>query len=196
MIKALLFDADGVLLNGEYWSKHLARDYNVPYDKIEPFFLHEFKDCLEGKVDLKEAIAPYIPKWGWKGSVDELLDYWFKSEHVLDEPLVEYVQGLRSRGIKCYVATNQEKYRAQYMLEKMGFAESFDGVFASCNLGHQKPSKEFFAAVHDKLHDYKLSELLFWDDSEKFVEAARQVGLNAEVYTGFDEFKKKMKIFL
>src|SRR5258708_4767313 len=134
MITTLLFDADGVLINGAKFSVQLAKDYGISPEKTRSFFTNEFNRCLVGEADLKEELQKHIKGWGWKGSVDELMEYWFRVEHTIDQDLILYIQQLRSQGIKCFVATNQEKYRAKYMLENMRFAQSFDGVLASAHL--------------------------------------------------------------
>ena len=54
MIKAVLFDVDGVLINGNLFSQNYFDDfgYKIPSD----FFVTEFEDALVGKKDLKEIL--------------------------------------------------------------------------------------------------------------------------------------------
>ena len=117
MIKIFLFDADGVvIIPSERFSDRFSREFNVDYEeKIPPFFENDFEPCLTGRADLKEIIKPYLKRWGWKKSVDELLEYWFENENHIDERVIEVIKKLRAIGIKCYLATNQEKYRTQYL---------------------------------------------------------------------------------
>lgn len=191
MIKAILFDADGVLINSERFSVQLVRDYGISTEKTLPFFNGIFQDCITGTADLKEVIGPFLTEWGWERSVDEFLDYWFKSEHQIDQPLIEYIQTIRKAGIKCYIATNQEKHRVAYMLDRMGFKISFDKVFASAHLGYKKPSRDFYQQLMHKLPSIQKSEVLFWDDTDENVDAARQFGISAELYTNLREFQNK-----
>lgn len=65
------------------------------------------------------------------------------------------------------------------MLEKMGFAEKFDGLYASAHLGAKKPEEEFYAKVMNKLHGVQKNEVLFWDDSFENMEGARKFGIKA-----------------
>jgi putative hydrolase of the HAD superfamily len=196
MITTILFDADGVLINGESFSTQLEKDYGISSQQTTPFFSSEFPSCLIGEADLKQKLEPYLKQWGWQKSAEELLQYWFEVEHSLDEELIAYIQNLRARGIKCIVATNQEKYRAEYMLDKMGFKNSFDDLYASAHLGSKKPDEEFFERILKKIGNPKKNEVLFWDDATSNIKAAKSVGINAELYTSFEDFKGKMNRYM
>lgn len=196
MIKVLVFDVDGVLVNAGTFTKYLEKDYGIPHEKLQPFFANEFKDCLVGKADLKEVIEPHLQGWGWQGTADEFLAYWFKAEHKIDQDLINYIEDLKSQGIRCVVATNQEKYRVQYLLDEMGFGDVFEKVYASAHLGHKKPATEFFSLLYEDLKGIEKSEILFWDDTEASIISAKEFGIQAEVYTTFEDFKQKMSNYL
>ena len=189
MIRVLLFDVDGVLANGEQFSKRLASDYGVTTEMTAPFFSGPFLECLVGNADLKQELISHLKQWGWQDSVDAFLHYWFTVEHVIDEPLVNRVQQLRQQGMCCYLATNQEQYRTAYILHEMGFANAFDGMFSSAYIGYMKHDKAFFAAVLCELDGVKAEEILFWDDSPGNVATAKEAGLQAELYCNFEDFQ-------
>ncbi len=193
MIRVLLFDVDGVLANGELFSKRLAREYGITTEMTAPFFSGPFLQCLVGNADLKEELGDHLKQWGWQDSLDAFLRYWFSSEHVIDEPLVSMVQQLRQRGIRCYLATNQERHRTAYILHEMGFANAFDGMFSSAYIGFMKHDTAFFEAVLRELDGVKAGEMLFWDDSPGNVATAQEVGLHAEVYRGFEDFQRQLR---
>lgn len=193
MIKVLIFDADGVLINGGIFSKRFSKEYNINISKINPFFDGPFKDCLIGKADLKEVLIPHLEEWGWKDGIDSFLEYWFSTEHSIDQELIDYIQEHRKNGIKCVMATNQEKYRADYLFNKIGFVNSFDKMYVSAHLGYKKTNKEFFEKLVSDLVDIKKDEILFWDDDIENINIAKEFGINAELYTTFEDFKQKMK---
>jgi putative hydrolase of the HAD superfamily len=196
MIKAILYDADGVIINSPRFSVMLERDYGISTKTTLPFFMGVFQECVRGNRDLKEILPPYLKQWGWKGSVDEFLDYWFKAEHKIDEPLIAHVRELRQKGIRCYLATNQERYRINYMLKEMGFAYEFDKVFASAHLGNRKPNALYFQKILAELSPLQPEEILFWDDTPANIEAAKSVGIKAELYTDINKYREKIKRYL
>ena len=195
MISIILFDIDGVLVIGEPFSVTLARDYGITTEVTAPFFRGPFAQCLIGKADLKAEIASHLPQWGWRGSIEEFISLWFTSMQKIDEALLATVQQLRQEGMRCCLATNQERYRTNYLLAQTSLAGQFDGCFSSSHLGYMKDNPAFFQAVWRALPGEQASEMLFWDDLPTNVETARAVGLHAEVYTTFASFEQQMRLY-
>ena len=191
MIKVILFDADGVLINGEKFADHLQRELKISSEATAPFFKGRFKDCVIGRADLKTEIAPFLPQWGWNESVDDFLKLWFDVEHQTNNVLSDWIGKLREKGILCYIATNQEKYRAQYIQDYMKLKPLFDGTFASNEMGVCKPDEEFFNKVVNEL-EVKKDKILLWDDTQGNVDSAIRAGLNGELFTSNDNFKEIM----
>lgn len=196
MIKAIIFDVDGVLVNAEKFSIQLEKEYGISTEKVSPFFMGEFQSCLLGKADLKDVIEPYLAEWGWKGSVDDFLQFWFKSEHKIDEEVLNIVKHLKKSAL-VFIATNQEKHRTSYLSKEMGFGEVFERIYPSAKIGCLKESPNFFHLMVEDIQehfssDVKHNEILFFDDTEKNVKAAEKAGLNAYLYTDIETFKEKL----
>jgi putative hydrolase of the HAD superfamily len=194
-IKAVVFDADGVVINSPgCFSAQYQKEFGISNDVMLPFFKGRFQDCLVGKADLKEELKPLLKEWEWKGTVDELLDYWFKSEHYIDDNIIGEIKKLRELGVKCYLGTKQEKYRTEYIKKDMGFDNFFDGIYSSVD-GYSKNDKNFYRIISQDLYEKEninSQEIMFWDDDQENVDVASECGWNAFFYTSFDEFQDKM----
>ena len=188
--KAIVFDADGMLIKGERVSTRLARDYGVPMAKISPFFENEFKDCIVGKKDLTEVIVPYIGKWGWKGTVADFLNFWFVESYRVDNDMLAEVELIRKSGIVTILATNQEKHRVKFMENEMGLKAFFDKIIVSSDIGCKKNQPEFMEIIAGSIPGIKPGEVLFFDDRQENVDAARNFGFQAELFTSTEKFKE------
>jgi putative hydrolase of the HAD superfamily len=117
------------------------------------------------------------------------------TDHVVDERMVNAVQGLRAQGITCCLATNQEANRAAYMRTHMGFVDIFDRLFISCEIGAQKPQPAYYQHIESTL-GLKKEEILFFDDGLENVKAAYERGWHAEVYTTFESFERNLEKYI
>lgn len=189
MIKALLLDADGVTLKKlGYFSERIAKENNVPIEKIAPFYKNEFRLCQIGKADLKEELNKYLPDWKWDKGADAFIEYWFTTDAVSDEEVIAEMKKLKDRGINCFLATDQEKYRAQYLTNRLNFKDRFDGLFFSCDLGFKKSEQAFFEKVVERL-GLDPGEIMYWDDDPENVDVAKAFGIDARLFTNLQEFK-------
>jgi len=197
MKKILLLDADGVAIvpREKYFSDRYSEEFGVSKDLIMPFFKNEFNDCLIGKREVSEVFAEQnmLAKWSWKGSLEELFQYWWAGENTRFEEVLLLVQELRKEGVKCYLTTDQEKNRANYMLQGMGLANDFDGSFFSYLLGVRKTEGEYWRLVLEQLGNPDPSEVEFWDDDMENVATAKEAGIDAHFFMNFEDFKKSVQ---
>ena len=183
-IQAILFDADGVVQRQKPEFRSILTDVlGPPQDNLEAFLQDIFKTerpALTGARDFADDLAAVLLRWNCRGTVQEALRAW-EQIHV-DEGMITHINALRASGIYCGLATNQQSYRARYMSETLGYRTVFDREFYSCELGEMKPNPGYFQAI---LREMALppDRVLFIDDHEANVLAARQVGLHASVFT-------------
>lgn len=194
MVKAILFDADGVLtLPEEMFSIMYSKSHGLDPMPFENFFKTEWQDFVMGNRDLKEHIRNNPSLWQWDGTPEELLELWFKSEDIRNNEMIDLVERVRNSGTPCYLATEQEKYRGEYMKNVM-FKDLFDGYFVTAELGLKKSDLRFFDKIIEILNknglNVKANEVLFFDDSQSKVDAARTIGINAHLFTGVQKFKE------
>ncbi len=191
--KVVLIDADGMTLRSRRFSDEIQQDYGISWDKMQPFFAGPFQRCKTGQADLKEELSRVIVDWGWKGTVDELVTYWFSVGCDLNPDVISVAQELRLVGVRCCLATNQEKYRAEYLCQVVGLDRIFDELFVSAELGYTKDDVRHFQAVHERLAvsvDVTQKEhILFVDHEEKNLLAAKTFGYAVHKYHDVDQFR-------
>ncbi len=186
--KAILFDFDGVAFAGTLFSARLKNDYGTEYEAMQPFFKNEFKQCSVGKADLKEILPSVIKTWKWPGTADELLTYWAKDD-AIEPSILDCITKLRANGVRCFIATNQEKYRAASLREKFGHGKVFEEIFCSAEIGYTKNNPAFWESVTATLSPAITDrpQVLLIDDDEGNVNAARAFGLSAIHYRGIED---------
>jgi putative hydrolase of the HAD superfamily len=190
-IKAVILDADGVVVFPWRFARYLEHEHGIAPETTRGFYRGVFGDCLVGKVDLKRVLPPFLEEWKWEGTLDSFVDTWLEVEDAVDKRVVETVLSLRQSGYTCCLATSQERHRAEYMTNVMGFSEIFDRLFFSCHLGCAKPDGAYYRKIEQEL-GIEGEQILFWDDTALNVESARACGWNAEVYTAFEDFEQRL----
>ena len=189
-VRAVIFDADGVIVFPWRFAAHLSHEYQITQEATLAFFQGKFTDCLVGKANLSHVLPSYLEEWGWSGSVEEFMQLWFTVEDAVDLRVLDMAKTLRDTGYICCLASNQEQHRADFMKTTMGFASQFDALFFSCEIGFKKPDERFYAAVEAAL-GLTGDEIAFWDDTPSHVEAAQRRGWAAEIYTDYSSFSRQ-----
>ena len=174
----VLLDADGVM-------QYLPGGWRAA---VEPF-LGDRSDEFVTALSMKERAClvgePFLPVLG-----EMLLSYGVTAsaadvhaavwENVAVSPeSVALVGELRAAGLGVHLATNQNPERAAYMRRALDYADLFDELFYSCDLGVAKPEPAYFAAALATLGATP-AQVLFVDDSATNVAGARDAGLRAE----------------
>lgn len=198
-IKCVIFDADGVVINFEYFTVELERKYGISHKNVQPFFKDKFYNCLVGKSDLKTEIKPYLKNWGWKKSVNAFLEFWFKTEDRPNKNLIDYIKKIHAKKVVTVLATNQEKYRTRFMANEMNFKNVFHMIISSADAKSKKPHKKFFSFIYKQLkqkYGFKKEEIVFWDDNDKNVSAANKFGFQSFQYLKFSMFRNIMRSLL
>lgn len=135
--------------------------------------------CLDGGDDLRPRLETLLAASGGGGSVDEILQVWH--DIVIDPEALAVVDRVRSSGLIVGLATNQQSYRGGHMRQVYGIDRHFDHAFYSYEVGHAKPSTEFFGRIVAEL-GLPAAQVAFVDDAPANVRGARRAGLRAALH--------------
>lgn len=182
-IKAILFDADGVIqtTRSDFIPrlKSLLGEHPDNADSFIGDIFNAERPCLSGAADFGEELEKVLKRWEIKKPVDEVLMIWASIAII---PGVDEIIGrLRRSGTVCCLATNQQQKRATYMRSILGYDELFDRQYYSYEMGVVKPGIEYFQWI---LEDSKISaeQVLFVDDNDQNVKAAQSLGINGLLF--------------
>ena len=180
-IEAVLFDADGVLQAPRPdRPRMLAEAFGCSDDEVPRWLgdLFAIEDgSLTGEADFAAGIAELLGQRACPGTAQQVLDALAAIE--VDAAIFPWIRGLRARGVRCFLATNQERHRGTAMSRDLGFAQLFEAEFYSFAMGVAKPERAFFQRILDAT-GIPPGQILFVDDRADNVVGARQLGLLAE----------------
>lgn len=182
-IEAVLFDADGVIQRRPRgWKDALGEQLGFsgdPGDFLAEVFAAE-TPALEGRFDFPAALSNLLSRWNCRATLDEALHTWTMIE--VASEITDTIRALRQSGVACHLASNQERHKARYMSEVLGYCDLFDNEFYSCRIGLMKPDNAYFHAILNDI-DCRPNQVLFVDDLQVNVDSARVVGLHADTFS-------------
>jgi putative hydrolase of the HAD superfamily len=186
--KTILFDADGVLQRpavnyGEAFADLLGTRRPDAARFIAEIFAAE-RATLSGAGDFRDNLAALLQRWNIPHALDRVLS--ISAQIQPDQAVFAAISALRAAGLCCCLASNQQAYSAGVMSETFGYARRFDREFYSCHLGFAKPDPAYYRAILDAL-GCAAEHVLFIDDHEPNVLAARSVGLHGAVFAATPE---------
>ena len=109
----------------------------------------------------------------------------------LNAPMVPLIDQLRHRGIRLVVLSNTCDPHFGFLLKRFPVMRAFDDYVVSFREKAVKPEAAIFQAALKKI-DCRPEECFYTDDIERFVIAGRTFGLQAEVFTGADDFVSQL----
>lgn len=201
----VLFDVDGVLINGYHakpelrhcWDEHIERDFGI---SRKDFFDHYIsgvfvEEVLVGKANMLDTLSAVLPRIGYTGNPQDFIDYWLKNDARLNQDLLAQVKALSALdGVDLYIATNQAHERADFLMQDLGLGQYFKAIFHSAAIGHRKPSDGYFKGVDQQLGRDPARKVIFFDDTQAIIDAANAHGWEAHQFDGVKDLKKSTSI--
>lgn len=199
MTRAVIFDVDGVLINGYHynprhvvaWDKNMRADLGVDPERVRQEFTFDIfvKKVIIGETAFVDAIERRLPALGYKGSPLDFARYWIENDSNLNMPVLDVVRQLKEQGdVKLYIATNQEHLRANWLWSALKLGDLFNDMFYSARIGVRKPEPKFFDFVEHKIGP-QTEPPLFFDDTPKVVDAAIARGWEAVLFDTVDDLR-------
>jgi 2-haloacid dehalogenase len=185
-IDTVVFDVGGVLLD---WSPNYLYDELIPDAVRREHFLTkvatpEWNRQQDAGRTWAEAVAelsaanPDHAEW-----IEAYDTGWLRMVRGVIEDTVEVFDEIRAAGIPTYALTNFSTEKWEVATEAFPVLREFDGVVVSGTERTTKPDEKIYRILLER-YDLDAGRTFYTDDVQHNVEAARAVGLDAELFTG------------
>jgi beta-phosphoglucomutase len=191
MIKAIIFDMDGVLIDAKEWHyEALNRALNLFGYEINRFDHLTRYDGLPTRQKLKMlTIERGFPE-GLHAFVNEVKQlYTMEIVHASCKPRFaqEYaLSKLKSKGFRLGVASNSVRSTVEVMMQKSSLVGYLDVMFSNEDVAKPKPDSEIYTKAFSVL-GLDPSEVLVVEDNENGIKAAKASGANVMEVKGVEE---------
>lgn len=192
MLKAAIFDLNGIFLQSPKLSDRFEKDFGIPVSVFIPK-LSSIMDAAR-KPNAGNSFRYWetaLKEWGIKLTEQEFWNYWFKAEKVSDK-MVSFAKELRSKGLKVFILSNNFKERAQYYGQYPWVHEAVDKIYFSWQTGFVKPDTTAWTLILQE-HNLKSEECVYFDDQDKNLKAAESVGIKSFLFKDENELEKQVR---
>ena len=178
MIRGVIFDVDGVLLNsmpvwenlGELYLNHLgieaekglgARLYTMSLEQSAAYLIDRYhlgmtpEEVIRGvNREVEEFYAQRVP---------------------LKEGVRQYIEEFRDRGVPMAIATTGDRKNAEAALKRLNVLRFFQGVFTCSEIGSSKNEPDIYYAAALQL-DTEPGQTWVFEDALHAIRTAKQAG--------------------
>lgn len=179
MVKAVIFDMDGLLLDTEkllvkYWVQ-AANEMGFPMTREHALYLRSLHRSYAVPY-LKEQFGEEFDYIKVRSRRMELMrDYFAQNPLELKKGAVELLDYLKSQGIRSAVCTATDYERAKNYLSQVGIFGRFDKIICAAMVQRGKPSPEIYLYAAEQL-GLSPSECMALEDSPNGVKSASGAG--------------------
>lgn len=179
MIRAFLFDYDGVISQGVdvmLPAERLANNIGISEDEANALIKSIWGDYSTGRSSSDEVWSTIESQLNAKVP-KEKRNIWHTWNELEPLPyMLDYVSGLKQKGYRVGLLSNVFKETADIIRDNGGYS-IFDFTILSCEVGARKPEREVYTAAMKKLPGIQPEEVLFLDDREHCIVGAKEFGL-------------------
>ena len=182
MIKAVIFDLNGVFILSPKLSDRFEKDFSISSEIFLPALSEIMSKVRAPDAGLAFSYwKPFLAEWGVTFSEQEFWKYWFEAESP-SEDMIALAKELKEKGLKVITLSNNFRERAEYYGHYPWMKEIVEKTYFSFETGFVKPDPEAWKTV---LSDFSLTtdEVVYFDDQEKNLEVARKLGIDAFMFT-------------
>jgi beta-phosphoglucomutase family hydrolase len=180
MIKAIIFDMDGVLIDSEpihlKATNRILKKFGVELKGEENLAYQGMNELDYWKELVKKFSLPSEPE---KLAAEKNFEMWkiLKSSKLKLFPHVKrFLKRMKNLGLKLAVASSSPRNQINFMLEKTGILDFFDVIISGDSLKRGKPHPDIFLITAEKL-GLEPEECVVIEDSRNGIMAGKSAGM-------------------
>ena len=187
-VKAVLFDLDGTLVDSMWMWTDIDVEYLGKYGYELP---PELQKDIEG-MSFSETAAYFKERFSIPLSLDEIKERWNEMamdkylHHVpLKEGALEFLEQLRTEGIRAGIATSNSRQLVDSVLKARGIDRYFSSVVTGCEVKAGKPAPDIYLQAARNLGVSPEACMVF-EDVPAGIRAGKRAGMTVTAVA--DEF--------
>ncbi len=195
MVRTIIFDLGGVVLNRGLWlfREYLVQNYKVTNEQtINVLIKKYYKPYFSGIFSEEEFWANSLKDLGidadWRILRKKLLNFF--------EPnpgMFRLIDTLRKNNYKTVLLSDQTKEWWSILNKKYSISSHFDSCIISAEVGVNKPDPQIYE-IALKQSNSKAQKSLFIDDLEENLKPAQQLGMKTILFENCDQLKKELSL--
>lgn len=191
MVRNIVLDVGGILFDDS--KSNIEHILNKNCDLIyKNAYGNGFKECLLGFKNVTE----HINSLSNVANFEDIAYILNKENLAITYPLMnenfKYIKQLKQKAYKLYLLTNITEDSYNYINNLINIDTIFDGGIYSYQEHLVKPNQDIYRLLIDKFNLNK-EETIFFDDKEKNVIAARNIGIKAFIFKSINDIKYNLK---
>ena len=180
MIKAIIFDLDGTLVDSvdyhaQAWVKAFKEyGYDIPFEKVRQEIGKDSKFLIEDLLPAEEAqkhksdLADYHDKYYQDNFLEKVQPF---------PQVKELFEAIKKDGIKTILASSAKKEMVEHYKKLLDIKDLVDGATSTDDVDKSKPEPQIFQSALEKLGDLSTEEVIAVGDSPYDAIAASKISL-------------------
>jgi putative hydrolase of the HAD superfamily len=124
--------------------------------------------------------------------IQQLIQADIQSWSDIDTRIIYWAMRLKAQGYHIAILSNLPIDQRKHYQQHFDWIKTFDHTFYSCDIKAIKPQPQIYEHVIQTLN-CPAQHLLFIDDKQENVDGAQKTGINAILYTTFEQLAKDLK---
>ncbi len=193
-ITTLFVDLGGVLLSNG-WDrvsrKRAAEKFEIDFQDMDERHHLTFDTYESGKISLEDYLSRAVFCKERPFSRDSYIMFMFAQSHAYPE-MIDLIGRLKkAHGLKVIAVNNEGRELSEYRIKRFELRSLIDCFVSSCFVKVRKPDYDIYRMALD-IAQAPCEEVVYIEDREMFVEAARCLGIQGIVHKDYGSTREAL----